>query len=316
MNFEHVSVMLMPTVDMLDVREGGVYVDGTLGRAGHSREIARRLTTGRLIAIDRDQAALEAAPERLESHLDKVTLIHGNFGDVAAILRGLNIPAVDGMLFDLGVSSPQLDDGSRGFSYQHDAPLDMRMDQSAPLTAFDVVNGWSQEELRRILWQYGEERYSGPIAAAIVRAREQAPIQTTGQLADDFIDRRGLDAERGNVVLTYVLDLLLVEEQAGREALHVREDEVGADRLRQNQTLTLTVLGQERDAVLDRLTRGLDVRLLALDGDILRRKAIVHINAQLAGGQVTHVAHAGRNFIAPAQVFADGLCFGGGLHYD
>lgn len=138
----------------------------------------------RLIAIDRDQAALEAAPERLESHLDKVTLIHGNFGDVAAILRGLNIPAVDGMLFDLGVSSPQLDDGSRGFSYQHDAPLDMRMDQSAPLTAFDVVNGWSQEELRRILWQYGEERYSGPIAAAIVRAREQAPIQTTGQLAD------------------------------------------------------------------------------------------------------------------------------------
>ena len=182
--FTHYPVLLNECIEGLNIRPDGVSLDGTLGRAGHSREIARRLTTGRLIAIDRDQAALEAAPERLESHLDKVTLIHGNFGDVAAILRGLNIPAVDGMLFDLGVSSPQLDDGSRGFSYQHDAPLDMRMDQSAPLTAFDVVNGWSQEELRRILWQYGEERYSGPIAAAIVRAREQAPIQTTGQLAD------------------------------------------------------------------------------------------------------------------------------------
>ena len=180
MELTHKPVLLNECLEGLNIRPDGIYVDGTLGRAGHSREIARRLTTGRLIAIDRDQAALEAAPERLESHLDKVTLIHGNFGDVAAILRGLNIPAVDGMLFDLGVSSPQLDDGSRGFSYQHDAP----MDQSAPLTAFDVVNGWSQEELRRILWQYGEERYSGPIAAAIVRAREQAPIQTTGQLAD------------------------------------------------------------------------------------------------------------------------------------
>ena len=169
MELTHKPVLLNECLEGLNIRPDGIFVDGTLGRAGHSREIARRLTTGRLIAIDRDQAALEAAPERLESHLDKVTLIHGNFGDVAAILRGLNIPAVDGMLFDLGVSSPQLDDGSRGFSYQHDAPLDMRMDQSAPLTAFDVVNGWSQEELRRILWQYGEERYSGP---------------TTGQLAD------------------------------------------------------------------------------------------------------------------------------------
>ena len=155
MELTHKPVLLNECLEGLNIRPDGIYVDGTLGRAGHSREIARRLTTGRLIAIDRDQAALEAAPERLESHLDKVTLIHGNFGDVAAILRGLNIPAVDGMLFDLGVSSPQLDDGSRGFSYQHDAPLDMRMDQSAPLTAFDVVNGWSQEELRRILWQYG-----------------------------------------------------------------------------------------------------------------------------------------------------------------
>ena len=183
MELTHKPVLLNECLEGLNIRPDGIYVDGTLGRAGHSREIARRLTTGRLIAIDRDQAALEAAPERLESHLDKVTLIHGNFGDVAAILRGLNIPAVDGMLFDLGVSSPQLDDGSRGFSYQHDAPLDMRMDQSAPLTAFDVVNGWSQEELRRILYQYGEERYAPQIAAAIVRRRQDRPIQTTMELA-------------------------------------------------------------------------------------------------------------------------------------
>lgn len=116
--------------------------------------------------------------------MDKVTLVRGNFGDLPAILASLGVEGVDGMLFDLGVSSPQLDDGSRGFSYLQDAPLDMRMDQSAPLTARDVVNGWSQEELKRMLWQYGEERYSGTIAAAMVRAREQAPIETTGQLAE------------------------------------------------------------------------------------------------------------------------------------
>ncbi len=184
MELTHKPVLLRECLEGLAIRPDGIYVDGTLGRAGHSREIAARLTTGRLIAIDRDQAALDAAPERLAGEMDKVTLVHGNFGDVAGILRQLDIPAVDGMLFDLGVSSPQLDDGSRGFSYQHDAPLDMRMDQSASLTAFDVVNGWSQEELKRILWQYGEERYSGPIAAAIVRERDKAPIQTTGQLAE------------------------------------------------------------------------------------------------------------------------------------
>ena len=184
MEYTHKSVLLDECLEGLAIRPEGIYVDGTLGRAGHSREIARRLTTGRLIGIDRDQAALDAAPARLGEHLDRVTLVHGNFGDVAAILRGLGVPAVDGMLFDLGVSSPQLDDGSRGFSYQQDAPLDMRMDQSAPLTAFDVVNGWGQEELRRILWQYGEERYAGPVAAALVRARSQAPIRTTGELAE------------------------------------------------------------------------------------------------------------------------------------
>lgn len=184
MEYTHKPVLLEECLEGLNIRPDGVYVDGTLGRAGHSREIARRLTTGRLIAIDRDAAALEAAPARLEGLMDRVTLVRGNFGQVADILRDLGIAGVDGMLFDLGVSSPQLDDGARGFSYLQDAPLDMRMDQSAALTAYDVVNGWSQEELRRILWQYGEERYSGPIAAAIVRARAQAPVATTLELAE------------------------------------------------------------------------------------------------------------------------------------
>ncbi|MBD5134166.1 MAG: 16S rRNA (cytosine(1402)-N(4))-methyltransferase RsmH [Clostridiales bacterium] len=184
MEYTHKPVLLNECLDGLNIRPDGVYVDGTLGRAGHSLEIVKRLTTGRLIAIDRDKAALDAAPARLEGHMDKVTLVRGNFGNLTDILASLRVSGVDGMLFDLGVSSPQLDDGSRGFSYLQDAPLDMRMDQSAPLTARDVVNGWGQEELRRILWQYGEERYSGPIAAAIVREREQAPIETTGRLAE------------------------------------------------------------------------------------------------------------------------------------
>ena len=182
--FTHRPVLLGECMEALNIRPDGVYFDGTLGRAGHSREIARRLTTGRLICVDRDQAALDAARERLAPWMDRVELVHSNFDRVDEILDRLSLPGVDGMLFDLGVSSPQLDDGSRGFSYLQDAPLDMRMDQSAPLTAREVVNGWSQEELKRILWQYGEERYSGPIAAAMVRAREQTPIETTGQLAE------------------------------------------------------------------------------------------------------------------------------------
>ena len=182
--FSHVPVMLQPCIDALNIKPDGIYVDGTLGRAGHSREIAKRLTTGRLICIDRDQAALDAAPGRLEGLMDKVTLVHGNFGDLAAILDSLNIPAVDGMLFDLGVSSPQLDDASRGFSYMQDAPLDMRMDQTNELDAYKVVNTWAEEELKRILWLYGEERYSGPIARNIVNKRAEKPIETTLELVD------------------------------------------------------------------------------------------------------------------------------------
>ena len=184
MEFTHRPVLLWECIEGLNIRPDGVYLDGTLGRAGHSREIARRLTTGRLICVDRDQAALDAAQERLAEFLDRVTLVHSNFRELNRILDGLNLTGVDGMLFDLGVSSPQLDDGNRGFSYMQDAPLDMRMDQSAPLTAAVVVNEWPQEELKRILFQYGEERYAPAISAAIVRRRADKPIETTLELVD------------------------------------------------------------------------------------------------------------------------------------
>lgn len=182
--FAHVSVLLHEAVDALSIRPDGVYVDGTLGRAGHSREIAKRLTTGRLIAIDRDAAALEAAPERLGPLMDKVTLVRGNFADLDPLLDSAGVDKADGMLFDLGVSSPQLDDETRGFSYLKDAPLDMRMDTSAPLTARDIVNEWPQEELKRILRDYGEERYAAQIAAKLVKRRAERPIETTLELAD------------------------------------------------------------------------------------------------------------------------------------
>ena len=184
MEYTHNSVLLDECIEGLNIRPDGVYVDGTLGRAGHSREIAKRLTTGRLICIDRDMAAIEAAQTRLADWMDRVTLIHSNFSELGEVLKEAGITGVDGMLFDLGVSSPQLDDASRGFSYMQDAPLDMRMDVSAPLTAYEVVNTWSFEELRRILTEYGEERYSSRIAKAIVTVRETAPIETTLQLVD------------------------------------------------------------------------------------------------------------------------------------
>ena len=171
-------------MEALKIRPDGIYLDGTLGRAGHSREIVRRLTTGRLICVDRDQAALDAARERLGEWMDRVTLVRSNFDQLDAILDGLSVSGVDGMLFDLGVSSPQLDDGARGFSYRTDAPLDMRMDQRQAMTASDVVNTWPQEDLRRILSQYGEERYASSIAAAIVRRRQERPIETTLDLVD------------------------------------------------------------------------------------------------------------------------------------
>ena len=183
-DYGHVPVLLHECLDALALRPDGVYVDGTLGRAGHSLEIAKRLTTGRLIGIDRDETAITAAEERLADYMDRVTLVHSNFDRVGEILDELGLDGADGMLFDLGVSSPQLDEAERGFSYMQDAPLDMRMDRGAPLTARDVINDWSYEELRRILYEYGEERYAPVIAKHICRAREQAPIERTGELVD------------------------------------------------------------------------------------------------------------------------------------
>lgn len=182
--FHHISVLLDECIDGLDIKPDGVYVDGTLGGAGHSFQIAARLSTGRLIGIDRDPVALAAAAKRLEPYKDRVTLVHSNFCEIASVLRELQIEGVDGILLDLGVSSPQLDDGARGFSYMSDAPLDMRMNNEDPLTAAEVVNTWPYEELKRILYDYGEERYAPKIAAAICARREQQPIRTTLELVD------------------------------------------------------------------------------------------------------------------------------------
>ncbi len=182
--FGHKPVLLEECLTALAIRPDGIYLDGTLGRAGHSLEIVRRLTTGRLIAVDRDETALDAARERLAGFLDRVTLVHSNFDRLGEILSELGLNGVDGMLFDLGVSSPQLDDAERGFSYMQDAPLDMRMDRTAPLTAREVVNEWPYEELRRILFDYGEERYAPAIASAICRRREEKPIESTGELVE------------------------------------------------------------------------------------------------------------------------------------
>ena len=182
--FHHVSVLLEECIQALNIKPDGIYVDGTLGGAGHSSRIAALLTTGRLIGIDRDPVALEAAGKRLEPWKDRVTLVHSNFCQMDQALDSLGIEKVDGILLDLGVSSPQLDDGERGFSYMVDAPLDMRMNGEDALDAHCVVNTWSYEELKRILYDYGEERYAPQIAAAICRRREQKPIETTLELVD------------------------------------------------------------------------------------------------------------------------------------
>ncbi len=180
----HVPVLLSECIENLRIKPEGIYLDGTLGLGGHAGAIAARLAGGRLIGIDRDTEAIARAGERLAPFGDRVTLVHGNFSDTASILDELGVEGVDGMLFDLGVSSPQLDEAQRGFSYKNDAPLDMRMDSSAGLTAWEVVNNWSEERLNRILWDYGEERYARRITAAVCKRREVQPIASTGELAE------------------------------------------------------------------------------------------------------------------------------------
>lgn len=183
--FRHVPVLLEPVLDSLAIRPDGIYVDGTLGGAGHSYHIAERLTEGgRLIGIDRDEDAIAAAGERLSPFRDRVTIVHANYGETPQVLRSLGVEKVNGILLDLGVSSYQLDTAQRGFSFRSDAPLDMRMDQSESRTAADIVNGYSERELARVLRDYGEERYADRIAGQIVRAREKEAIRTTGQLVE------------------------------------------------------------------------------------------------------------------------------------
>ena len=179
---EHIPVLLEESIRELNIRPDGVYVDCTLGRGGHSEEIAKRLTTGRLIGIDRDDAAIREASERLAPYGERVTLCRSRFSALRAVLDGQGIEKADGFLFDLGVSSPQLDDPERGFSYMHDAPLDMRMDRSSAVSAYEIVNGSPEGELRRILWDYGEERYAPAIASAVVKRRTSRPVETTGEL--------------------------------------------------------------------------------------------------------------------------------------
>ena len=181
---KHISVLLNECIENLNIKPDGIYVDGTLGLGGHSEQILKRLDTGRLIGIDRDESAIRRTGQRLAQYADKMTLVHGNFCDVSQILDELGIAAVDGMLFDLGVSSPQLDEAERGFSYMNDAPLDMRMDNTSALTASSVVNDWNEAELVRILRDFGEERYARRIASRIVERREQKKIETTLELVD------------------------------------------------------------------------------------------------------------------------------------
>ena len=182
MNFSHKSVLLPECIEGLNIKEDGIYIDGTAGGGGHSYAIASRLTKGRLIAIDRDDEAVKAAGERLAPLGERAVVRKSNYSDFADVCDALGVAKIDGILLDLGVSSYQLDTAERGFSYNADAPLDMRMDKSNPFRAYDVVNGYSEEKLKKILYEYGEERFAPRIAALIVAERERHPIETTGEL--------------------------------------------------------------------------------------------------------------------------------------
>jgi len=182
--FKHVTVLLNEAVDILDIKPEGIYVDGTLGGAGHSLEIVKKLTSGKLICFDQDINAISAAKGKLKDFMDKTKLVHSNFENLREELNKLGIESIDGFLVDLGVSSHQLDVPERGFSYMQDAPLDMRMDNNAELSAYDVVNTYSEAELKRVIKDYGEENWSARIAKLIVERRATMPIRTTFELVD------------------------------------------------------------------------------------------------------------------------------------
>ena len=231
---EHTPVLLKECVEGLRIKPGGVYFDGTLGRGGHALEIAKRLVAGKLIALDRDAQALAEAKENLSAYENIITFIDDDFRNIAPILDSYGIDCVDGMLFDLGVSSPQLDDAGRGFSYMRDAPLDMRMDKRGVLTAFDIVNGWPEEELREILAIYGEERYSRKIARAIAAKRASKQITSTFEL--------------NRVILS------AIPPAARREAQHPSKRSFQAIRIAVNDELG--AIAEMLDTAPDRLSPG------------------------------------------------------------
>lgn len=235
MDFQHISVLLKETVDGLDLKPGAVVVDGTMGFGGHSEEVLKRLDgTGRVICIDQDADAIAAASKRLEPYKDQIDIVRSNYVDMPIVLDSLGIDQVDGILLDLGVSSFQLDEAERGFTYRFEGPLDMRMDQRNPVTARDLVNECSKEELLRILWDYGEEKYARKIVDRILKERETAPIETTTQLVD--IIRASIPAKARN---------------AGG---HPAKRTFQALRIEVNQELD--VLTDSIDAMIDRLAPG------------------------------------------------------------
>ena len=235
MNFQHTSVLLEETIANLKIKPDGTYVDGTLGGAGHASEVCKRLSaTGRFIGIDQDDAAIAAAGERLREFGERVTIIRSNYCNMVSRLQERGILGVDGILLDLGVSSYQLDTAERGFTYREDAPLDMRMDQRAELSAYDVVNGYSEEQLVRILRDYGEERFARNIARNICTARQEEPIRTTGELTE--IIKRSIPAK--------------IRATVGHPAKRTFQ----AIRIEVNQELT--VLEESLDGMIDLLNDG------------------------------------------------------------
>lgn len=235
MNFQHTSVLLEETIANLKIKPDGTYVDGTLGGAGHASEVCKRLSaTGRFIGIDQDDAAIAAAGERLREFGERVTIIRSNYCNMVSRLQERGILGVDGILLDLGVSSYQLDTAERGFTYREDAPLDMRMDQRVELSAYDVVNGYSEEQLVRILRDYGEERFARNIARNICTARQEEPIRTTGELTE--IIKRSIPAK--------------IRATGGHPAKRTFQ----AIRIEVNQELT--VLEESLDGMIDLLNDG------------------------------------------------------------
>ena len=235
MEFSHTSVLLNETIENLKIKPDGIYVDGTLGGAGHSSHICERLSaTGRLIGIDQDEAAIAAAGKRLEPFQNQVTIIRSNYCDMVPRLAEIGVTGVDGILLDLGVSSYQLDNAERGFTYREDVPLDMRMDQRNALSAYEVVHDYSEENLSRILHEYGEERFARKIAHNICVSRQQAPIRTTGELIE--IIKRSIPAK--------------IRATGGHPAKRTFQ----AIRIEVNQELT--VLSESLDGMIDLLNDG------------------------------------------------------------